>query len=601
MTDAYSRWYERHSPPGRTLAEQYSSADPIRYNGSLVYPMYSEEFGVPAVRIAMTALSAAPPAGLRGWGIGLSVLDGYVRFDGRKLGGIDVWGDALAAGLTVDLAGNSPGALFTLTPVWVDRDGTQKSWEGNYGILVEHLPDGRVTLWCSVGEGPPNFANLVVEIGTEAIDLAEPDIRRQEQDAQLLDDQFVTLPFRYRVAPPDSGRFIVDTFVEEGVYFPGSGDASDGGPGADASSGAARQAPETGLGAADGAPLAPGEPPAATGTGRQAPGPEPTGAGVPPQAPGRLGERAVSAGARTASDRDSPGSAPPQRPIPDRREAGGEAPQAGGADPAPGPGGPLPQREPNVGGTTGPSGAPPRLPTRGVPAAPAAAVRPPGHGSGEPQAPDEAVRPPGHESTRPPARDQTAARRPGHESAQPQAPDGAVPRPAHGGGETPVRDEVVRTPGESFRARGATAAQVRAADDSAPGMVSGGTDGHRAPSGQDGAVPRPEAGERADAAGDGASVSPFGAPANRDPGYRTALYNLGTAMFERGDRASAQSLWTQAAEAGHGVAAYYLGVLLLNNGDRDGAESWWRAAAERGEPRAAAEIAKLERWRNRQR
>ncbi|WP_067658097.1 hypothetical protein [Nocardia harenae] len=210
MTESYAQWYERHSPPGKILATQYTSADPIRYNGSLVYPMYSEEFGTPGARLAMTALSAAPPAGLRGWGIGLSVLDGHLRFDGRRLGGIDVWGDALATGLSIELAGNSAEALFTLTPVWVDDRGVQKSWEGNYGILVEHLPDGRVTLWCSVGEGPPNFANLVVEISTRALD-AEP-AAPQENEAQLLDDQYVTLPVRYRAERPDGGRVVlVDT------------------------------------------------------------------------------------------------------------------------------------------------------------------------------------------------------------------------------------------------------------------------------------------------------------------------------------------------------------------------------------------------------
>ncbi|MFC8043314.1 hypothetical protein [Nocardia sp. NPDC057353] len=219
MTDSYSQWYERHSPPGKILAGQYTSAEPIRYNGSLVYPMYSEEFGTPGARLAMTALSAAPPAGLRGWGIGLSVLDGHVRFDGRRLGGIDVWGDALATGISVELAGHSPQALFTLTPVWVDNQGVQKSWEGNYGILVEHLPDGRITLWCSVGEGPPNFANLVVEISTDALDAA-PAVP-QETEAQLLDDQYVTLPIRYRAERPDGGRVVlVDTAAEPRVEAP---------------------------------------------------------------------------------------------------------------------------------------------------------------------------------------------------------------------------------------------------------------------------------------------------------------------------------------------------------------------------------------------
>ncbi|GAD85866.1 hypothetical protein FEK33_15530 [Nocardia asteroides NBRC 15531] len=77
-------------------------------------------------------------------------------------------------------------------------------------------------------------------------------------------------------------------------------------------------------------------------------------------------------------------------------------------------------------------------------------------------------------------------------------------------------------------------------------------------------------------------------------GFGRALYDLGTAMHERGEHDSARMLLTQAAEAGHSAAAYDLGVLLLRAGDRAGAEHWWKAAAH-DDPRAAASLTELPR------
>ncbi|WP_435592287.1 tetratricopeptide repeat protein [Nocardia sp. bgisy118] len=173
MNEPYSQWHAQNSATDPPLAARYRSADPIRWNGSMVYPMYTERFGHATTLLSMTLLSAAPPAGLRGHGMGLSVIDGYIDLEGRKLEGIDLWSDALARGTTVTLVPTGPDALFTLTPVWVDRSGVQRSWMGNYGILVEDTPDGRIALWCSVGEGPPNFANLVVGLGTTAAPVVE--------------------------------------------------------------------------------------------------------------------------------------------------------------------------------------------------------------------------------------------------------------------------------------------------------------------------------------------------------------------------------------------------------------------------------------------
>ncbi|MFI5498142.1 hypothetical protein ACIA5E_03690 [Nocardia asteroides] len=92
-----------------------------------------------------------------------------------------------------------------------------------------------------------------------------------------------------------------------------------------------------------------------------------------------------------------------------------------------------------------------------------------------------------------------------------------------------------------------------------------------------------------------APASALRAPqASGGQGFGRALYDLGTAMHERGEHDSARTLLTQAAEAGHSAAAYDLGVLLLRAGDRAGAEHWWKAAAH-DDPRAAASLTELPR------
>ncbi|MET8797098.1 hypothetical protein ABZV91_11715 [Nocardia sp. NPDC004568] len=153
------------------LAFRYRSAEPIDWEGTAVHPLYSEQLPTATATLTVTLLSATPPAGLTGVGIGLSMVDGYIDIDGRRLAGVDIWRDALERGTTFDLTAHSPGALFVLTPVWADAAGEPRSWSGNYGIVVERTDDDRTVLWCSMGEGPPHFADLVVEIRSTA---AEP-------------------------------------------------------------------------------------------------------------------------------------------------------------------------------------------------------------------------------------------------------------------------------------------------------------------------------------------------------------------------------------------------------------------------------------------
>lgn len=156
--------------PELPLAARYRSADPIDWHGSMVYPMYTEQLTGSATTLTLTLLSATPPPGLRGLGMGLSMVDGYVGVDRRRLAGVDVWRDALERGITVELSAVQRGALYSLTPVWLDTDGTARSWTGNYGIVVERAASGRTVLWCSLGAGPPHFADLVVEVSATPAD-----------------------------------------------------------------------------------------------------------------------------------------------------------------------------------------------------------------------------------------------------------------------------------------------------------------------------------------------------------------------------------------------------------------------------------------------
>lgn len=152
------------------LAFRYRSAEPIDWEGTAVHPLYSEQLPTAAAALTVTLLSATPPAGLTGVGIGLSMVDGYIEIDGRRLTGVDIWRDALERGITFDLTAQSPGALFVLTPVWADATGEPRSWTGNYGIVVERTDNDRTVLWCSMGEGPPHFADLVVEVRSTPVD-----------------------------------------------------------------------------------------------------------------------------------------------------------------------------------------------------------------------------------------------------------------------------------------------------------------------------------------------------------------------------------------------------------------------------------------------
>ncbi|WP_280343383.1 tetratricopeptide repeat protein [Nocardia neocaledoniensis] len=183
-------------PPGEPvpLDQRYTGADPIEWCGAAVYPMYTEALAVGTTAVRLRAVSVMPPADVAGIGLGLTVQDGHVNLDGRALVGVDIWSDALTAGVDISVTANAPQALFTLTPVWVAESGTQQSWTGNYGMVVDLLPGGSSTLWCSTGPGTPDFNELVVELTT---------IPSAEVSMAATAPALVTMPLT--VLPPTSG------------------------------------------------------------------------------------------------------------------------------------------------------------------------------------------------------------------------------------------------------------------------------------------------------------------------------------------------------------------------------------------------------------
>ncbi|WP_330255436.1 hypothetical protein OG874_13290 [Nocardia sp. NBC_00565] len=507
MNQPYSHWYAQNSPDNLPLAARYQSADPINWNGSLIYPMYTEQVGPAPILVTMTLLSAAPPAGLRGHGIGLSVIDGHIGIDGRLLAGVDVWSDALAAGVTFEVIPTDPGALFSLTPVWVDGYGAQKSWTGNYGIIIEQPPTGRLVLWCSVGEGPPNFANLVVEVDTANV----PAVSAPPAFAP-------PAPPPQPIQPPDP--------VQAPANFP-----STPSPERQQAQSADMQATQ---------PL--------ESLRIRSTTPEPVRF-PEPQQPAALDPqwtRLPPPQQTTANPALAQFSAPHQTTAEQPRRS---EPQQ------------LDQQQPPAGWTRLPE--PPHTAT----------AEPERTRSEQQQRP--AVEPtwtpyPQSEHSAHPARSpvpeprRTPAADPGHTALPAQQLDHQSFAAAD-----PERTQ----PSEPHRTPSADSAQDRFLAAWVPGSAS--VRASVAPPQLDRQQIEPQSAEDADL------------------GYRGALYDLGVAMFRRGEEEQACGLWAQAADAGHAGAAYDLGVVRFRCGEVGDAEHWWRAAADRRESRAMVGLAEL--------
>ncbi|WP_063048883.1 tetratricopeptide repeat protein [Nocardia arthritidis] len=662
MNERYSSWAARNTPEELPLAARYQSADPIRWHGSMVYPMYTEQVGPAPTTVTLTMISAAPPAGLRGLGMGLSVVDGHLDLHGRSLAGVDAWSDALAAGVSFDVTPAAPVTLVTLTPVWVDEFGTQKSWAGNYGIVVEHQPNGRVVLWCSIGEGPPNFANLVVEVSTAPTPLApEPSAAATPATTPIGMSPTPSLSAS-SAGPPTAPTMPVPRIDATAAslepaaaveWLAADPSAAVGGGNGQASqstrprragslfpnlqsSRAARSTPEAPH-SASGSP-SPDNPQAAPSlfAGQSATdvahsGPDPrtadsrsevNGVWRNPQTHAELPAQGFYIRPRTErSTADSYGAFgppvahthPPEDPArPVAAPLIGNTPPAPEFPPIPRPGadGPRTGSSPLV---ANPWSAPDpfrAFARNGGHTRSQAEISPPA--SAPPQEDPHPAEPsPGSATSR------SAAKGPHTDSGSPVAdprtaadpyrafdPIGTHPQPV---ADTPLADPGAAKPNPApdvSEFSGQPVSQTAPPAANTPAGVIGPLVTSTPPAAS---TPIAAPGIQPDApqASDGLPrlaehPAPVDAPPRAseekqsgDPGYRGALYDLGVAMYRRGEEDQACGLWAQASEAGHAGAAYELGMVRLRRGDPVGAESWWRTAADRREPRAIAELADL--------
>ncbi|WP_330230784.1 hypothetical protein OHA40_33435 [Nocardia sp. NBC_00508] len=598
MNDPYSSWAARSSSEEPPLAARYQSAEPIRWHGSMVYPMYTEPIGPAPTTVTVTMVSAAPPAGLRGLGIGLSVVDGYVDLHGRALAGVDAWSDALAAGVGFDVTPTAPSTLVTLTPVWVDEFGTQKSWTGNYGIVVEQRPEGRVVLWCSIGEGPPNFANLVVEVSTA------PTVVTQDAPAS---SSPATTPITMS-APAARSALAAGPPTAPTMPVPRIDAGSPGEP-----------APSVDRPPADPSPSGNGHPSA----NEQA-------AHSPPHRPaGRLFTNLQSSRAARPTPEASQSSLgslvsnpQPAADIPSLPSTSNKQPTADASHRAPSslagnrqpPADSWPPTRNTLASDTQLAtesahhmpitNAPPAPDTSHSAPSPHLAPAHPGpQGTSHPPA---AQAWPAQDSPTRPAPDvpRSASRPPAADSDGPFGPLIPDERPAAdvsrlafnrlGASTWDTTD--ASSPGPLVTTTQTAAEALRPA--SGPLAV---------PTQQRADTPVAESSSQISDTPSTPTVLPrldelstaTDAPRNEttrqsgDLGYRGALYDLGVAMHRRGEEQQACGLWAQASAAGHAGAAYELGAVRYRHGDTAGAESWWHTAAERGEPRAIAGLADL--------
>lgn len=653
VNERYSSWAARNTPEELPLAARYQSADPIRWHGSMVYPMYTEQVGPAPTTVALTMISAAPPAGLRGLGMGLSVVDGYLDLHGRSLAGVDAWSDALAAGVSFDVTPTAPVTLVTLTPVWVDEFGTQKSWVGNYGIVVEHRPNGRVVLWCSIGEGPPNFANLVVELSTAPTPAApEPPATAAPANAPIGANP--PIPHSLSAAGPSTmptmpvpridAASLPKARAERLAADPsaaGAGRTTQHAPPRRAgslfvnlqSSRAARSTPETphaapGSRTRDSAHPAPGSPAGDFVTSAAHSGPHALAGDIPSDADGvlpspgsqprtevsahHLDPRPPMAPETTAADSYGTFGPPVAHTHPPEDPArSSTGPLLGATAPAPSApvaaNGPSTASNPIVANpwTADPYRALDPIDTharpQAAPSLPSSEPVPVGP-QATPTLPGPAATPPAADDARsvPSAQVVNSAA-----AAQPYRAFDLAATQARPAAQTPPSDsgaasaEPNPTPRASKPSAGAQVSQappaaqepVREFDAAVTGSPTANTPSTRAPGTASAPEGMPQHVERSAPAD--APTPPGESEQSGDPGYRGALYELGVAMYRRGEEEQACGLWTQASEAGHAGAAYELGMVRLRRGDPLGAESWWRTAADRREPRAIAELADL--------
>ncbi|GAA5050415.1 tetratricopeptide repeat protein [Nocardia callitridis] len=595
MNQPYSSWGAGNSTQDQSLAERYRSADPITWHGTLVYPMYTTRIGPVPTVVTVKLVSAAPPPGLRSVGIGLSVVEGYVDLNGRRLPGVDAWSDALVGGgAGIEVTPTGPGTLVTLTPVWVDGFGVHKSWVGNYGMVIENTQDGRIVLWCSIGEGPANFANLVAEVHTTPAVRAPNVVSSLPVSGEFpAVEDLVRVPSPAPEAPPRPHGVAPESSLPQHVPAPVPVESAPNSPATPVVSST---------------PVIPSAPAPVHSPAQVEDDWDPTPASAPnPVVPLRDPvTQLIPNTPPPARARESGPPTAPTKPVP-RTERPADPPTA-----------PWDRRE-----TTGPHTAPPVSRTSADPAAPdrpfalpesapppstpppvssaphqpqSPPVQYPYEGGPQTQfGPGPQFAPPNHSGQFGPASQHQQPPQSGPQGAYAQAPFGMVeyaPQPPYPAPPefTPPPQPVApqHFPAPQYGGPAAPPTHPVAAVGSQPPGPATPTDTH-APTAEYLPTPAP----LPPPAPPPKPPTPLHSRPPEDRGYRSALYDLGVAMYARGEGDEALGLWTQAADRGHAGAAHDLGVVSLERGDIAGAQDWLRLASDRRDTRAMLILADL--------
>lgn len=615
------------------LATRYRSAAPIEWQGSTVYPMYTEQLPTSSSALSIALLSATPPPGLHSFGLGLSMVDGYIGLDGRQLGAVDIWRNALTGGITFELSATVRGALFSLTPVWTGTEGEPRSWSGNYGVVVDRRNDNRVVLRCSMGEGPPTFTDLVVEVRTAPTDA--PTAPQPKLTAPPATPAIST-PFG---GPVPSTPSSLPTIAREAVAdedTPTEQPPPDTPPPISSTSGHVPTARDPDAASIFGSPIQ-WEPPievdherasvflppdpadesvSATSQLTTASPPTPNAEHTGPNSildspaagndPRRAATIALATGPSAAVPTETENGAPGTQRETAARSADDQQHHTPTPEPtsatrairadtiaaaAPATDALAPQTPDRRRSIVSPSDAPAATPSTPVPNDPNVTSEPAGGGSTAVPELSEPAKPETTAAAQSPPTAETFA--PAVRQRMTTPPSGTLKR--FGATDLPAgTDDADDTYDDADQTREAEAERPRTvrlghltlttATRETVGIVTE-TEASSPVDGPDLRI--------AETDQETTPLRPFEAATRKDHSYRNALYDLAVAMHGRGEQEQAYGLWAQAASAGHAEAAYDLGVVCFRNGDLDQAERWWRTAAHRRVMRAMAALAEL--------
>jgi hypothetical protein len=130
---------------------------PISFNGKTIRGIFQRDTkNLSSVTIHFVKFAPTPLQGLR-----LKHSKGNLEVNGQLVREVILWTDTAPQTVVVGLP--TKEGTFKAWNAWRDERGTTQAWMGNAGMEIIERPDG-VRLYCSDGEGPPNFEDLVVDL-----------------------------------------------------------------------------------------------------------------------------------------------------------------------------------------------------------------------------------------------------------------------------------------------------------------------------------------------------------------------------------------------------------------------------------------------------